>query len=85
MAYQSDTNNREIDNAVIKTVLQGELPYDYSISIPELDYNKVEEELEGLEVDINEDFSQLRERVEILYHEKNQEEIYGLLDQPTTY
>ena len=80
MAYRSDTNNRDLENTVIETVLQGELTYDYSISIPDLEYEKVEEELEGLEVDISQDFQRMRDRIQILYHEENQEEIYSLID-----
>jgi len=80
MAYRSDTNNRELDNTVIETVLQGEVSYDYAISIPGLEYDRAEEELEGLDIDISRDSSHLRERVEILYMEENQEEVYRLLE-----
>lgn len=79
MAYQSDTSNRDMNNAVIETILQGELPYDCSISIPELDYGDAVEHLEDLDVEISEDNSKLRDRVKILYHNRDKEEVYKLL------
>lgn len=80
MAYRSDTSNRDIDNTVIETVLEGEISFDYSIRIPELEYEKVEEHLEGLKTEITEDVSGFRDRVEILYLEEDQETVYNLLD-----
>jgi len=79
MAYQSDTSNRDMNNAVIETILQGELPYDCSISIPELDYDDTVEHLDGLDVEIFEYSSKLRDRVKILYNECDREEVYKLL------
>jgi len=80
MAYRSDTNNRDIDNIIVETVFQGELHFDYSTSIPDLNYSLAVEALKGLNVEINEKHLRHRDCVEILYNDHDRETVYDLLE-----
>ncbi len=80
MAIRSDTNNRDLPNTTVETKLNGEVSdYDYSVGIPDLDLQYVEETLEGLEFEAFEDQVRMRDGVKILYKEKDQDQIYGLI------
>lgn len=80
MAIRSDTNNRELPNTTVETKLNGEISeYDYSVGIPDLDLQYVEDKLEGLEFEAFEDQVRMRDGVKILYKEEDQDQVYDLI------
>ena len=80
MAIRSDTNNRNLPDTIVEMKLEGEISgYDYSVGIPDLDTEYVEQELEGLEFEVSETEVRHREGVNILYREEDQERIYDLI------